>query len=103
MGTRTLLSFLRRLYGEYHEKYHFGRWRWRSAYRLQRIGKSYKQEEKAVSLAVDLFSGRFNGKVLTRVEILPKEKNAQINRPPELVDLTGFTVRWVQSLTRNIS
>lgn len=103
MDTRTVLSFLRRLYGEYHEKYHYGRWRWRSAYRLQRIGKSYRQEAKAVTLATDLFSGRFKGKNFSRIEILPKDPYSEINRTPELVDITGFAVRWVQSLTRNKS
>jgi len=101
MGSRALLGFLRRLYSEYHEKHHYGRWRWRSAYRLQRIGKRYKNEEDMMNLASWLFNGTYQKQKLQRIEIHSKEENAKINREPELVDLTGFAVRWVQSLTRN--
>ena len=101
MKTRTLLGFLRRLFSEYHEQQHFGKWRWRSAYRLKRIGKRYKKEEEMIRLAGWLFTGRYEQKKLSRVEILAKEEHSEINRPPELIDLTGFTVRWVQNITRN--
>lgn len=103
MKSRTILSFLRNLYAEYDERFHFGRWRWRSAYQLKRIGKAYKNEEDMASFASWLFTGNLDNQELKRVEIIKKNKEQKIQRNPELVDLTGFAVRWVQSLTRNKS
>lgn len=101
MDKKTLLSFLRELYSEYHEQHHFGKWRWRSAYKLKRIGKSYDNEKDMCLLASWLFGGTYQGETFKRVEIIPKNKKSIIQRNPELVDLTGLSVRWIQSLTRN--
>ena len=103
MDSRALLGFLRNLHNEYHEKDHYGKWRWRSAYRLKRMGERYKNVDNLSNLASWLFNGTYNGERPSRLEILPKEQYAEIDREPELVDITGFTVRWVQSLTRNKS
>ncbi|MCC5904836.1 MAG: type III-A CRISPR-associated protein Cas10/Csm1 [Balneolaceae bacterium] len=103
MDSRALLGFLRRLYSEYHEDDHYGRWRWRSAYRLKRMGKRYKNEDELMKLASWLFNGTFKKENFQRIEIIPKNGASVIKREPELVDLTGFAVRWVQSLTRNQS
>ena len=97
---RTILTFLRNLYNEYDENYHYGRWRWRSAYQLKRIGKANNIEPEMAKLASWLFSGNFNSKELNRIEILPKDQQSSIQRNPELVDLTGLTVKWMQNLTR---
>ena len=103
MNSRAMLGFLRHLYSEYHEDDHFGRWRWRSAYRLKRMAKRYNKEEDLMHLASWLFNGTFNQESFQRIKILQKNETSYINREPELVDLTGFAVRWVQSLTRNQS
>lgn len=103
MESRALLGFLRRLYSEYHEDDHFGHWRWRSAYRLKRMGERYKNEKDLMNLASWLFNGTFETENFRRIQIIPKNEASVIMRQPELVDLTGFTVRWVQSLTRNKS
>ena len=103
MKSRTILSFLRNLYAEYDDRFHFGRWRWRSAYQLKRIGKAYKNEEDMARFASWLFTGNLDNEGPERVEILKKNKEQKEQRNPELVDLTGFAVRWVQNLTRNKS
>jgi len=100
MQSRALLGFLRDLFSEYSESSFQGRWRWRSAYRLKRLGNAYKKEEHMAELGSWLFTGSMNGKRINRLE-KTHDRRERLEKAPELVDLTGLTVRWVQSLTRN--
>ena len=92
MGKRTLLNFMRNLNEEYSEQHHYGRWRWRSAYQLKRIGKEHKMEDEMMELASWLFTGVMNKRKPRRMAGLQTE--------PELIHLMGVVARWMQSLTR---
>lgn len=92
MKSRALLGFMRRLSADYHPDYHFGRWRWRTAYQLQRIGKAYKKEAEMAEFASWLFVGSMNKRKPTRF------KDLKIK--PELIHLVPLLTRWMQNLTR---
>ncbi|MCC5935325.1 MAG: type III-A CRISPR-associated protein Cas10/Csm1 [Balneolales bacterium] len=92
MKSRALLGFMRRLSADYHVNYHYGRWRWRTAYQLQRMGKSYKKEAEMADLASWLFVGSMNDRKPTRFKGLPMK--------PEIIHLVPLITRWMQNLTR---
>ncbi|AXJ02437.1 CRISPR-associated protein Cas10/Csm1, subtype III-A/MTUBE [Cyclonatronum proteinivorum] len=92
MKSRALLGFIRRLSADYHPNYHYGRWRWRTAYQLQRIGKSYKKEAEMADLASWLFVGSMNDRRPTRFKGLSIK--------PEIIHLVPLLTRWMQNLTR---
>lgn len=89
MENRALLGMLRSVLAEYAESGLYGRWRWRTAYRIARMSERHNKVSDELSrFAAELFNGSVNGDKPIRTD------------HNETIDLIPVVARWMQNLTR---